>query len=377
MLSNVQIIYGLCIIGALFLSRDYITNMFRSQDMISRDTVQPEVAVKILQVENSAIPMYLNFSGVLKSRNSVQLKTEKPGRVVFINQNEFCKKGDIIIKLDTEFEEAQLLSTQGALQKAEDALTRAQGRSKQPGAVSSSEMNTYESEYKSALGKSKTAEADLKKMTMYAEFDAKLGIPNVSVGSRVNANDIIVTYASYNDFIIDFSISESSIKDIYAGKKITVSSPIFTGLKEAVIEKVDPNAEATYVIKVRASLSSQVDLNDLYSGVSVKVAVLSDKTEVVANIDERAIEEKSSGTPYIYVCEDNIAVRRPIEVLYRSNGRAAVKNLAPGTKYCMPVRGVLLDQRKVKNKDDQVEPKNEEEKQEVTESNYEDGDEDV
>lgn len=353
MLSMNNILYAVILFVGAMISREYLVGiLFTKKESI--ELSQPEISVKILKVEESKIPRYITLGGILANREFLKLKPERRGQIKFLNQAETCKNGEVIVELESSAEEANLTKFAGALKKAEDHLQRAKDRSKQAGVVASSEMVTYESDYQIALGDFKRAEAELAKMKITAPFPGKIGIYNFSVGSYVNENDVIATYASLgDDLTVDFIVSEFELPNIKAGKEVAVSSNAFgdTLLRKAVIEKIDPNADATYSIRVRARLIPEGDMSQFCPGSSVTISIPVDTDGPVANVDERAIEERS-GTSFMYVCSKEggsnkyMVTRATVEVKGRSNGRAIV-NLVPGTAYCLPIRGKILDQRYV------------------------------
>ena len=349
MLPVSQIVYLLVAVVAGLASKEYIVGFMNRRQESSYQNKQEAIPVKMLTVENSPMVKNLKFNGVLQTRNFIKIKPERPGRITYINKSTLIKSGEILVQFDDSVESANLIRAEGGLKKAQDPLKRAQERAKS-GQVASSEMNTYESDFSIAKGDRDRALAEVQTRKIIAQFNGKLGIPQFSEGAVVAAGEIIATFRSTDDFIVDFVIPESAVKEIYPGKSVKIMSGLVDQFLTGTIEAVDPSADATYCIKVRAKMTSP-NIPDYCAGSSVTVIAESDQRNVVSNIDERAIDDRS-GSFYIYVCRKDsngkwFAYRTVIEVLNRSNGRVQV-NLAPGTMYCIPPRkGMILDQREV------------------------------
>lgn len=355
MFSISNIIFILCGIVGLFLSKDFIAGIFVNKAKTEQS--QKKIFAKIMPVEVSKVQRYIKVSGNLSYRGFVKVKSEKRGQIKYLTQNQFPKAGEVILKLESSAEEANLIKFTGALNKAKYQLERAKERSRQPGTVAESEMKTYESEYQIALGDKKRAESELQKMTIVAPFDGKVGIYNFSIGSYINESDVICTYVSHEDMIVDFTLSESETLNAYPGKKILVSSNLFGGklFLNAVIENVDPSTDVTYGIRVRARVNNQDEVSKLSAGSAVTVSIAIDNDEPVPNVTEKALEERS-GINYLNVAtpsdEGNFIVyKQPVEVQSRINGLAIVsiprmKNDQPFL-YALPEPGVNLDGKKV------------------------------
>jgi hypothetical protein len=157
--------------------------------------------------------------------------------------------------------------------------------------------------------------------------------------------------------IVDFVLSEIEALNAYAGKKILVSSNLFSDklFQEAVIEKVDPSADLTYGIKVRARIISSAGNmgNELSAGSSVTVSISIENDQPVPNVPEQAIDERS-GTNYLNLATPNDngnfnVYKTPVEVQSRIDGRA-ILSMAPQEQsilYAMPEPGANLDGKQV------------------------------
>jgi membrane fusion protein, multidrug efflux system len=340
-MRSINILYAISILLALVLLKDPLSKVLFKEKADSK-VLLPDLYM----------PINLTVSGTISNRNFVQLKSETRGQIKSINPNLVCKKGDIIVELESGVQEGLYTKTKALVDKAENALKRLESRKKNGGNVSDSEIIDATSELQAALGECKRAKSELEKMTILAPFDGKIGIYKFSVGAIVMENQEIAALASENDLTLDFSVSELNLNDIYEGKKIYVILPSDNLIKEAIIEKVDVTADAVHSINIRgALLSDQGDNSKIKVGCSVKIKI--PLNESATELKKLSVKETAIlsvyGSEYIYILRDSYAERVPVTLGTRNNGYVEVQGngIKENDQYVDKIAGRFIDGRKI------------------------------
>lgn len=332
MISAKNIIFGVCILLATLLSKDFIMSLIPNRDLSAQDSIKLELPFKVYQIEESKIDRYIKVSGIVNNRYTMTVKPPSPGVIKFVNQNPACKKGDILLQLDDAVENGSIQKAQGNLQRAQDKLNRAEKRAKQSGSVAESEMSEYKAELAIWTGELAIAEAKKAEKRVVAPFDGVPGIPQHVPGEWIR-DQVILNYSSSDkDLIVDFIVPQSEQQNVRVGKKILLLPDDKSEISfvNATIENVDCNIADSYAVKIRCKLEQSLDIgqNKLVVGSPVTVLVAADNSKVVLNVAEAAIEEKSGvNSMYLGIPKGNgvyTVQKTPVTVSYRSNGRAVL-----------------------------------------------------
>src|ERR1039458_2569949 len=124
----------------------------------------------------------LNAVGSLRAVNGITVSTDLAGIVseISFQSGAAVKKGEMLIKLDTKQEDAQLRSAKARRDWASVTLAR-QRSLVTSGAASKSDYDSAESDYLQAMAAVDDAQALIARKTIMAPFDGLLGIRQVDL----------------------------------------------------------------------------------------------------------------------------------------------------------------------------------------------------
>jgi len=217
----------------------------------------PPPAVTTLVAKGQTWQPALSAVGSLKALNGVQVSTDLAGIVseVAFESGTPVKKGDLLLKLDTQQEEAQLRAAQARFDLAKVSLTRKQDLLDKKAAP--------QADYDAAAAEARQAEAAMEEVraviarkTIRAPFDGLLGIRQVNLGQYLNAGVPIVPLESCDPIYVEFNLPQQHLHQIALHKKVRVTAPgvsdkEFEGEITAIDSRVD---EATRNIQVEATV---------------------------------------------------------------------------------------------------------------------------
>jgi len=235
----------------------------------------PPPAVTTLVVKGQTWQPVLSAVGSLKAINGVQISTDLAGIVseIAFESGKPVRKGDLLIKLDTQQEEAQLRAAQARLDLAKVSLARKQDLLDKKAAP--------QADYDAAAAEARQAQAALEEVravidrkTIRAPFDGLLGIRLVNLGQYLNAGTSIVPLESCDPIYVEFNLPQQNLGQIALKKKMRLTVPgvsekDFEGEITAIDSRVD---EATRNVQIEATVRNPERV--LRAGMFVKVEVL-------------------------------------------------------------------------------------------------------
>lgn len=255
----------------------------------------PPSAVSTLVAKAQTWQPTLSAVGSLKAVHGVQVSTDLAGIVseIAFESGKPVKKGDLLVRLDTKQEQAQLAAAQARLDLAKVNLARKKDLLEKK-ATSQAEYDAADAEARQAAASVDEIRALIARKTITAPFDGILGIRQVNIGQYVNTGVGMVPLESSDPIYVEFSIPQSQLGQIGLHRKVQLSA---TGLEgqsfEGEITAIDSRVdESNRNIQVEATVRNPE--NRLRAGMFVKVEVLLPETSGVLALPASSINY----TPY-------------------------------------------------------------------------------
>ncbi|MDD5351083.1 MAG: efflux RND transporter periplasmic adaptor subunit [Chthoniobacteraceae bacterium] len=257
--------------------------------------VQPPAAVSTLVAKPQTWQPVLSAVGSLKAVNGVLVSTDLAGIVseIAFESGKPVKKGDLLLRLDTKQEEAQLAAAQARLDLAKVSLNRKKDLLEKK-AASQADFDAAAAEARQAAAAADETRALIARKTITAPFDGILGIRQVNIGQYVNAGVAMVPLESSDPIYVEFSIPQPHLGEIGLQKKVRLTAAGLTGKTfEGEITAIDSRLdESNRNIQVEATVSNPK--GSLRAGMFVKVDVLLPETSGVLAVPASSV----SYTPY-------------------------------------------------------------------------------
>jgi membrane fusion protein, multidrug efflux system len=226
---------------------------------VGKKMVPPPVAVTTAKVEQVEWQPLRPAVGTLIALRGTTLSAELTGTVreIGFENGSLVKKGQLIVRLDTSAESAQLQSAQADAALAKQTLDRAESLRKQ-------EVNT-EAELEGAQARDKQARATItnlqaiiNKKVIRAPFDGRAGIRAVELGQVVSPGTPIVSLQTVSPIYAEFQLPQQALADVKVGQKVALKVDVFPDASwEGTVTTINPEVDpGTRNVRMRATVEN-------------------------------------------------------------------------------------------------------------------------
>ena len=217
----------------------------------------------------------LTTVGSLEAVQGVIVTAELSGKVerIGFEPGTKVKAGELLVQQDISAENAQLRAAEAGLTLAKIDLDRKSKLLAQK-TISRSEYDNAEAQFKQAAAQADTIRAAVKKKTIRAPFDGRLGIRLVNVGQVLKEGDAIVSLQLIDPIFVNFSLPQQQLAQVNSGLTVQVTTDALPGKVVAgKITAINPQVDAaTRNIQMQATLANPEER--LRPGMFVNVAVV-------------------------------------------------------------------------------------------------------
>jgi membrane fusion protein, multidrug efflux system len=216
----------------------------------------PPSTISTYNVKKINWPRYLRSVGTLKAVSGAILSAEEAGLVtkIAIKSGQKVEKGQLLVKINPNVDEAQLTGARAALKNATDILER-EKKLRQREANSIAALDQSEANYLKALAEVQALEAEIKRKQVVAPFEGYAGVVLVNEGDVVEQGTEIVSVQELSQLFVRFNLSQSDIVKLEgkgAEKPVCVRldnlpDKEFCGTVNAVDSRVNPTSRNTLI----------------------------------------------------------------------------------------------------------------------------------
>ena len=160
--------------------------------------------------------------GTVLAPRSVQLRTEVSGTVseMSFTAGQVVDADQLLLKLDTSVEEAQLAGASAAMKIAESTLKRTK-QAADVRAISELELEQASAIMSQAKADVMRLEATIRKKTLRAPFCARAGLFDIQVGQYIPEGTQITMLQGIDNFVlIDFMMPQQAADELHVGDEI-------------------------------------------------------------------------------------------------------------------------------------------------------------
>jgi membrane fusion protein (multidrug efflux system) len=197
--------------------------------------------------------------GTLKASQGIDLSVEIAGTItdVQFQSGEKVSKGQAIVLLDSEMEQASLASAEADLNLSRLEFQRARSLLDRQ-AISRSEYDRLNAESQKAEASVAQLRASLSKKRILAPFSGTIGIRQVDVGDYIAAGTPIATLQDLSRLFVDFYLAEQHVPLLKLGQRVQLQVAAYPGERfEGLITALNPKVETTTRnVQVRAELAN-------------------------------------------------------------------------------------------------------------------------
>lgn len=243
----------------------------------------PPVAVSAERAKLESRSDTLTAVGSIQAVNGVDVAAELDGvvREILFSSGQMVKKGQALVRLDTETEAADVALYEATLANARKDYERT-AKLVETQYASRAALDRAVAARDQAMAQLARARASLEKKTIRAPFSGRLGIRQINLGQYLSRGDAVVTLQAVDPIYATFPVPEQAIARIRTGQGVVVNVDTAPGTRfEGKITSIDAKVdEGTRNVTVQATLPNPDGL--LTPGAFANVTVMSnDTTEVV------------------------------------------------------------------------------------------------
>jgi membrane fusion protein (multidrug efflux system) len=250
----------------------------------------PAETISAAEVREESWESLLPAVGSVTAVQGVELRAELAGTVreISFESGANASKGQLLVRLDTTTEEAQLRAAEARAELARLNLARAKDLQAQ-GVISQSDFDTTESASHETAGEVDAIRAVIAKKSIRAPFAGRLGIRSVNLGEFVHDGDPIVSLHSLDPVYVDFNVPEQQLTQVKRAMAVRVTTDatpghVFTGKVTALNPEINAS---TRTLKVQATVANAED--ELRPGMFARVQMVLPEAQPLLVIPSTAV----------------------------------------------------------------------------------------
>ncbi len=262
----------------------------------------PPESVTTAVAKQEEWPATVAAMGSVTAVQGVTVSADLPGIVEKINfeSGKWVRKGDVLVKLDTSQEEAQLRAANSQRDLARLNLNRMKDL-KESGVIAQSEYDRAAAELTQGEARAGEIRATMERKTIRAPFSGVLGIRQVNLGQYLAGGDPIVPLQSLQPVYVNFSVPQEQMTRLQPGAAVQLTAEggiRSTGRITAMDSVVN---DATRNIQVQATFANQD--HRLRPGMFVETQVIMGASNPIITLPSSAISYAPYGDS-VYIVEE-------------------------------------------------------------------------
>jgi membrane fusion protein, multidrug efflux system len=216
----------------------------------------PPESVTTVVAKQERWPATIESIGTVEAVHGVTVSADLPGVVsqIAFESGQTVSRGDVLVRLDTRQEQAQLRAADAQRNLARLNAERMRGLF-QKGVTSKAEDDRFSAELTGAQARVGEIRATIERKTIRAPFSGILGIRQVNLGQYLSGGDPIVPLQALDPLYVNFAVPQQQVADLKIGGEVRVTAEgtaiEAAGRITAVDSVVD---EATRNVQAQATL---------------------------------------------------------------------------------------------------------------------------
>jgi membrane fusion protein, multidrug efflux system len=262
----------------------------------------PPEAVTTVRAKQERWPASVDGIGTVEAVHGVTVAADLPGLVwrIEFDSGKKVRAGDVLVRLDTRQEQAQLASAEAQRSLTTVNFERMKGL-REKGITSQAEYDKAAAEHKQAVAQTGETRASIGRKTIRAPFSGVLGIRQVNLGQYLKPGDPIVELQSLDPVYVNFDVPQQQLGDLRVGAEVRVTAQgieksAAAGTITAINSVVD---EATRNIRVQATLGNPEE--KLRPGMFVQAQVVLGASNPIVSLPASAINYAPYGNSVFIV----------------------------------------------------------------------------
>ncbi|WP_416867444.1 MAG: efflux RND transporter periplasmic adaptor subunit [Imperialibacter sp.] len=259
----------------------------------------------------------LIITGALIANEAVEIASEVSGVVqkIYFKEGSKVKKGDLLLTLNTEDQEAQLEKLKFSKKLRETSEYR-QRQLLEKEAISQEEYDVALTELNTASADIKVLEAQIAKSKIRAPFNGTIGLRYISDGAFINSSSRIASLININPIKVEFSIPGKYGTVINDGDPIFFTTDASEKTYQGTVYAVEPQIDqATRTMRIRAT--SDNSKGELFPGLFTRVEVVLNHKDNALMVPSIAVVNDLAGHK-VFLERGGKVVEQPVTIGIRT-----------------------------------------------------------
>ncbi len=235
------------------------TNQIIGMVRAGESFVPPPLAVTSAKVQRAEWGSSRAAVGTLVAVQGVSLGAEVSGRVreIAFESGASVRRGEVLVKLDTSAEEAQLAAATADPRLATATLERAE-KLRRGEVNAQADLDAADARAKQAAATVANLKAIIAKKTVRAPFDGRISIRQVNLGQILAPGTAIGSLQAVSPIFVDFWLPQQALRTLAPGERVRLRTDTFPDRSwEGEVTTVNPEVDpATRNVRVRATLEN-------------------------------------------------------------------------------------------------------------------------
>lgn len=302
----------------------------------------PEQAVKTAVIERGNIKSTISATGALSAFDNVDINSKITGRIVavYVEENQYVKAGQPLLKLDDTSLLATQTQMQAKLRNAELNYNRYMSLQAQ-GAVARSEYDTAEADYIVAKANYEQAVSNTGDTLIVSPINGYvIGKPTPvgqTVSSGISTPQVLMSVANLDKMQIDVLVDESDIGSVKVGQQVEFTVDSYTDLTFKGVVRLVSKSAVTNNNVIYYTVYVDVDNAEgkLLPTMTARTEIVTGQAENVLMVPITCLRT-TKDRKYVQVYEESTKTTRDVDVEVGMTGDDKVE-----------VRGQLTEGEKV------------------------------
>lgn len=300
---KMKIIVGIAIVAAAAVGLGAVKAL-QFATLGKQPRIVPPETVSSAIAHQEKWPTTVSAISTVTAAQGVNVIAEIPGTVkeIAFESGAQVKKGDLLVKLDTSSEEAQLRALEAQTDLARINAERAR-KLLADNAISQSELDTAEATLKQSQANADAVRATIEKKQIRAPFSGRLGIRQINLGEYIKAGETtIVSLQSLDMVYAEFSLPQQELARLQTRLRVRLTSDTYPDKQfDGELTSLNPDLDSsTRAIRLQATFANPEQL--LRPGMFARVEVVLPGEQDVLVIPAPAVLSAPYGAS-VYVIE--------------------------------------------------------------------------
>ncbi|NAW64542.1 efflux RND transporter periplasmic adaptor subunit [Photobacterium halotolerans] len=315
----VMLIIVAVLFGTLFTSKYF---EIKGKMAYFANMPEPDYPVTVVEAKPTDWVPAIEAIGFIEPNQGVTVTTEVAGVIKSLefDSGMSVKKGQRLVALDSDVEEANLKSSQARLPAAKAKFIRYQDLYKK-GSISKEAFDGAQADYFSLSADIESLKATIDRRIIKAPFAGDVGLRNVFLGEYIQPGTDIVRLEDTSLMKLRFTIPQTDLSDIHIGQDVDIAVDAYPDAKfQGKISAIEPAVNyQSGLIQVQADIPNNA--GRLRSGMFARANIILPTLENQVVLPQFAITYTLYGDNVYVLYEDDEGVTRVRQSVVKTGER--------------------------------------------------------